>query len=292
MNTQKSIAGNGLLVGLMIVAIIGAAVVGLVLYNKKGPMDSLPDAAAITTDAAPAEQPATNADGEAVPFTAEETPAPDQTAATTTETPTDTSTETTAPAPTEAVSFDVDKIFAPRAIGSKDAPIKIVEYASLTCSHCAHFHNDVLPELKTKYIDTGKVYFEFREFPLNDPALKGALTARCLPEDKYEGFIALLFKTQEHWAGGLDYTAALKQNAKLAGMSDATFDSCLSDPKLKEKMAELMQQGQDKWKINATPTFVINDGAEIISGAQPLTEFERVFRKVSGDAVGEAPAVE
>jgi protein-disulfide isomerase len=288
MNTHKSIAGNGLLVGLMIVAIIGAAVVGLVLYNKKGPMDSLPDAAAITTDAAPAEQPATNTDGEAVPFTAEETPA------TTTEdtaAATPTTTES-APVSAEAVALDVDKIFAPRIIGSADAPIKIVEYASLTCSHCAHFHNDVLPELKTKYIDTGKVQLEFREFPLNDPALKGALAARCLPEDKYESFVTLLFKTQENWAGGLDYTAALKQNAKLAGMSDATFEACLSNPELKDRMAKLMQEGQDKWKINATPTFVINDGAEIISGAQPLAEFERVFRKVSGDAVGEAPAVE
>ena len=291
MNTQKSIAGNGLLVGLMIVAIIGAAVVGLVLYNKKGPMDSLPDAAAITTDeAVPAEPVATNEDGEAIPSTVETNEA----AATSAE-PTATE-ETTAAAPetapAEAVTIDVEKAFAPRVIGKPDAPIKIIEYASLTCSHCAHFHNDVLPELKSKYIDTGKVFFEFREFPLNDPALKAALTARCLPEDKYEGFIALLFKTQEHWAGGLDYMAALKQNAKLAGMSDATFDACQADPKLKEKMAELMQAGQEKWKINATPTFIVNDGAEIISGAQPVTEFERVFRKVSGDAVGEAPAVE
>lgn len=291
MNTHKSIAGNGLLVGLMIVAIIGAAVVALVLYNKKGPMDSLPDAAAITTDAAPAEQPATNTDGEAVPFTAEETPA-EQSAAIETPGTEDASVAASDAAPAETVALDVEKIFAPRAIGKPDAPIKIVEYASLTCSHCAHFHNDVLPELKSKYIDTGKVYFEFREFPLNDPALKGALTARCLPEDKYEGFVTLLFKTQEHWAGGLDYVAALKQNAKLAGMSDATFEACQNNAELKDRMAKAMQEGQDKWKINATPTFVINDGAEVISGAQPLAEFERVFRKVSGDAVGEAPAVE
>jgi protein-disulfide isomerase len=150
----------------------------------------------------------------------------------------------------------------------------------------------VLPALKAKYIDTGKVQFEFREFPLNDPALRGALAARCLPQDKYEGFVTLLFKTQENWAGGLDYVNALKQNAKLAGMSDATFEACQSNGELKTKMAEAMQVAQDKWKISATPTFIINDGAEVISGAQPLAEFERVFRKLSGDAVGEAPAVE
>jgi protein-disulfide isomerase len=75
-------------------------------------------------------------------------------------------------------------------------------------------------------------------------------------------------------------------------MSDATFEACQAEPKLKEKLAQGMQAAQEKWKINSTPTFIINDGAETVSGAQPLAEFERVFRKVSGGAVGEAPAVE
>lgn len=190
------------------------------------------------------------------------------------------------------VTIDVAKAMGTRAIGNPQAPVKIIEYASLTCSHCAHFHNDVLPDLKTKYIDTGKVYLEFREFPLNDPALKATLTARCLPEDKYESFISLLFKTQDHWAAGIDYMSALKQNAKLAGMSDATFEACHNEPQLKLAVAENMQQAKDKWNISATPTFIVNDGAETISGAQPLEEFERVFRKVTGDAVGSVPAVE
>ncbi len=289
MNFKKSTAGNGLLVGLAIVAIIGAAVLGLYLYNKQAPMDALPETAEITSDATvPAENEiATDEQGNAVPDTQ---PVTEQAEAPVEATPVPA--ETSVAVPAEAVSIDIDKVFAPRTIGSADAPIKIIEYASLTCSHCAHFHNDVLPELKSKYIDTGKVFFEFREFPLNDPALKASLTARCLPESKYESFVGLLFKTQEHWAGSLDYMPALKQNAKLAGMSDATFDACHAEPKLKEKMAESMQAAQDKWKISATPTFIINDGAEVISGAQPLAEFERVFRKVSGDAVGAAPAVE
>lgn len=278
MTMNKSNAGNGLLVAIAIVALIGAVVAGFMFYKRAVPMDALPEASEMATTegtAVPQEPVATDEHGDAVPSTVEQTVTAEETAA-----------------PAEAVKFDVEKVFAPRTIGNADAPIKIIEYASLTCSHCAHFHNDVLPELKSKYIDTGKVFFEFREFPLNDPALKASLTARCLPEDKYEGFVGLLFKTQEHWAGGLDYMAALKQNAKLAGMSDATFEACQADPALKTKIAELMQAGQDKWKISSTPTFIINDGAETISGAQPLTEFERVFRKISGDAVGEAPAVE
>lgn len=219
---------------------------------------------------------------------------PDETAPAPATTPDDatSTTETPATPATGGVTIDVAKAMATRSIGNPQAPIKIIEYASLTCSHCAHFQNDVLPDLKTKYIDTGKVYLEFRDFPLNDPALKGTLTARCLPADKFEGFINLLFKTQDHWAAGLDYMAALKQNAKLAGMSDETFEACQAEPKLKLAVADEMQKAQDKWKINSTPTFIINDGAEQISGAQPLEEFERVFRKVSGDAVGEAPKVQ
>ncbi len=284
-HVKKNIAGNGLLVGLLIVALIGAAVLGMIFMNKQKDMDALPEASEITTETTtPPVDIATDEHGDAVPATTEEelAEATDVPPATTGE----------SPVATEAVKIDVEKAFSARSIGKPDAPIKIVEYASLTCSHCAHFHNDVLPELKSKYIDTGKVYLEFREFPLNDPALKATLTARCLPEDKYEGFVNLLFKTQDHWAGGLDYMTSLRQNAKLAGMSDATFDACQAEPQMKLKVADSMKAAQEKWKISATPTFVINDGAETISGAQPLTEFERVFRKVSGDAVGEAPKVE
>lgn len=203
--------------------------------------------------------------------------------------------EQSAPAPEASsapVAIDVAKATGVRAIGNVNAPIKMIEYASLTCSHCAHFHNDVLPALKTKYIDTGKVYLEFREFPLDDAALKATLTARCLPEDKYESFVSLLFKNQEQWARNMDYLNALKQNAKLAGMSDDTFEACQKEPMLKLKVAENMQEAKDKWKISATPTFIVNDGAETIQGAQPLENFERVFRKITDGAVGEAPAVE
>ncbi len=187
---------------------------------------------------------------------------------------------------------DVDKVMAPRMMGSIDAPIKIIEYASLTCSHCAHFHNDILPVLKEKYIDAGSVHFEFREFPLNDPALKATITARCLPEDKYEKFVSLLFQTQAQWSEGMDYMLSLKQNAKLAGLSDAEFEACHANGDIKMKIAESMKVAQDKWKIESTPTFIINDGQEVIKGAVAVEEFERVFRKVSNNVIGAVPTVE
>jgi len=279
-DTNSKIPAKKLFLVFAVLLVLAVIVGGYFFGADKQSGDALPDAADMTVTE-PAEQTppavATDSDGNAVPTTIEEPMA-----------------ETTdeAPVSTEAVKIDVDAFTAPRTVGDVNAPIKIIEYASLTCSHCAHFHNDVFPELKSKYIDTGKVFFEFREFPLNDPALKATLTARCLPAEKYESFVELLFKTQDHWAGDLDYMKALRQNAKLAGMSDATFDACHAQGDLKLKVADVMQVAKDKWKISSTPTFIINDGAETIAGAQAIAEFERVFRKVTNDAVGAVPAVE
>ncbi len=278
--SSKNNSGNAMVIGLVVVALVAAIAAFLFFARVSPPVDALPEVSEAVQSESTQPDIATDEAGNAVPMTE------------TTDTLNSSSVDQSVEATAEKVTIDVAKATSIRAIGNPSAPIKIIEYASMTCSHCAHFHNDVLPELKSKYIDTGKVYLEFREFPLNDPALKATMAARCLPEDKYDGFISLLFKTQDHWAGGLNYVAALKQNAKLAGMSDATFDACQESAPLKHKIAENMQEAKDKWEISATPTFIINDGKEKISGAQPLAEFERVFRKVTNNAVGEAPAVE
>lgn len=278
MKATEQNRGNAMPLILAILLLLGIGVAGWMYFSKQEQQN----AGMSTVDEALTEE-VVNEDQPIAPVTpTEETSETSETAS---------STEETAAASAPS-SYDLAKASGVRAIGSADAPIKIIEFASMTCSHCAHFHNDVLPELKSKYVDTGKVYIEFKEFPLDDAALKATITARCLPEDKYEGFIALLFKTQDHWARGINYMTALRQNAKLAGMSDATFDACHADEKLKLAIADWMQQAQEKWSINSTPTFVVNDGAEKISGAQPVAEFERVFRKISGDAIGEAPKVE
>lgn len=278
MKATEQNRGNAMPLILAILLLLGIGVAGWMYFSKQEQQN----AGMSTVDEALTEEVA-NEDQPIAPAT------PTEETSETSETVTSTEETAVASAPS---SYDLAKASGVRAIGSADAPIKIIEFASMTCSHCAHFHNDVLPELKSKYVDTGKVYVEFKEFPLDDAALKATITARCLPEDKYEGFIALLFKTQDHWARGINYMTALRQNAKLAGMSDATFDACHADEKLKLAIADWMQQAQEKWSINSTPTFVVNDGAEKISGAQPVAEFERVFRKISGDAIGEAPKVE
>ncbi|HEU4838008.1 MAG TPA: DsbA family protein [Micavibrio sp.] len=279
---HRSIRGSAAMpVILLLVSVVAIGLFGWFYVTQLAPKDEAPTAGMVfesphTDEGAPviqqSEMPSIN--GEQQPGAAEEesVPAPEVSSA--------------------PVAIDVAKATGVRAIGNVNAPVKIIEYASLTCSHCAHFHNEILPALKTKYIDTGKVYLEFREFPLDDAAMKATLTARCLPEDKYESFVALLFKSQEQWARNMDYLTSLRQNAKLAGMSDAVFDACQKEPMLKLKIAENMQEAKDKWKINATPTFIVNDGAETIQGAQPLENFERVFRKITDGAVGEAPAVE
>lgn len=191
--------------------------------------------------------------------------------------------ETPAPAANGSL---IDRAMTIRAVGNPAAPIKVIEFASLTCSHCAHFHNDTLPALQQKYIDNGQVYLEFREFPLNAPALDAALIARCLPPERYEAYTNLLFKTQEDWASKPDYIVSLKQNAKLAGLTEGEADTCLKSPKLRQFIASRVKEATDKFKLNATPTFIVNDGAEIIQGAMPLYEFERVFRSVSDGKIG------
>lgn len=192
-------------------------------------------------------------------------------------------------APATVTKLDVNAAMSPRSLGEASAPVRIQEFFSLTCGHCAHFHNETLPALK-KYIDSGEVYMEFHEFPLNAPALRASMIARCLPADRYYGFITLLFKTQDVWASTPDYMTPLRQNAKLAGMSDEQFDACMENNELQQALGERIKNATDKWKIDSTPTFVINDGKEKISGAQPIYEFERVFRSVTNGDV--APLTE
>lgn len=183
-----------------------------------------------------------------------------------------------------APSVDVQKALSVRGIGNPEAPVKLKEFFSLTCNHCANFHNITLPQIK-QYIDNGQVYLEFHEFPLNAPALRASMVARCLPDDKYYGFISVLFKTQDAWTRNPDYMGALRQNAKLAGMSDAEFDACVSNNELQNAIGEQIQEATARWHVESTPTFVVNNGAEIIKGAQPAYEFERVFRAVTNGEV-------
>src|ERR1700746_1448533 len=116
-----------------------------------------------------------------------------------------------------------------RILGNPEAPITIVEYASLTCPHCAHFANEVLPELKKKWIDSGKAKLVLRDFPLDEPALRAAMIARCAPPDRFYAYVDTLFAAQDKWVMARDYREALARLVKLGGMSQDEFDNCLKN---------------------------------------------------------------
>lgn len=165
-----------------------------------------------------------------------------------------------------------------RSLGNPDAPVRIEELASLSCGHCATFHKAVLPDLKERFIDTGIVYFTYTDFPLNAPALDGAMIARCMPEDRYFRFMSMLFEMQEQWAFNQDYRNILRQNAALAGMDDETFESCLNDQELKEGLIARMQDRQSNHNINSTPSFIVN-GTRVLTGMMPVAAFEQAINE-------------
>jgi protein-disulfide isomerase len=166
-----------------------------------------------------------------------------------------------------------------RVLGNPDAPITIVEYASLTCPHCAHFANDVLPELKKKWIDTGKVKLVLRDFPLDEPALRAAMIARCAPPDRYYAYVDTFFAAQDKWIMARDYREALARLVKLGGMGKEEFDSCLKNTALENKIVEGRLIASKEFDVNSTPTFFIN-GTKF-TGAPTLEEFDKALSGLS-----------
>jgi protein-disulfide isomerase len=152
-------------------------------------------------------------------------------------------------------------------LGKEDAPVTIVEYSSLSCPHCAVFHRDVLPALKSEYIDTGKVRYVEREFPLNNAALAGSVIARCLEPSRFYAFNDLLFSRQEDWAFKEDAMKPLRLYAKQAGLTDADFEKCIDDEALQKKILAVRERGE-KEGVKGTPTFFIN--GKIFNGAPTL----------------------
>jgi protein-disulfide isomerase len=145
-----------------------------------------------------------------------------------------------------------------RILGNRNAPITIVEYASMTCPHCAHFADDVLPELKKKWIDTGKVRLVLRDFPLDDEAVHASMVARCAPPDRFYAFVDTFFADQDKWVTVPDYQAALARLAELGGMSKAEVDKCLADGKLQDQVLNSRLIASNDLGVNATPTFFVN----------------------------------
>ena len=162
-----------------------------------------------------------------------------------------------------------------RILGNPDAPITIIEYASLTCPHCAHFTNEVLPELKKKWIDTGKAKLVLRDYPLDEPALRAAMIARCAPPDRFYAYTDMFFGAQDKWVTARDYRDALARLVKLGGMSREEFDNCLKNTALENKIVEGRLIASKELDVNSTPTFFIN-GTKF-TGAPTVEDFDKVL---------------
>ncbi len=160
-------------------------------------------------------------------------------------------------------------------IGDANAPVTIVEYASLSCSHCARFHLDTLPNLKKAYIDTGKVRLVYRDFPLDRPALRGSMMARCAGRARFFGFIDTLFKRQASWSGADDPVAALARIGRLGGLGKSAFDACMKNKAIEDQVLAMRLKGEKKFGVNATPSFIVN--GRLYAGALTFEEFDRIL---------------
>jgi len=141
--------------------------------------------------------------------------------------------------------------------GSASAPVTVFEYASMTCGHCARFHVNVLPEIKKQYVETGKVRFFFRDFPLDPIAASGALLARCAGEAGYLPFVDLLFRTQQTWAFGENPREGLIGMGRQAGIGREKAEACMKDEPAYKRMIDGQKQAQEVFGVNSTPSFVI-----------------------------------
>ena len=163
--------------------------------------------------------------------------------------------------------------------GPADAKVTIIEYASLTCSHCAAFHKDTYPVLKQRYIDTGQVRFMLREFPLDPLAMAGFMLARCDGEAKYYPITDLLFAQQKTWAFSDKPLEGLQQMMRQAGFSQEKFESCLRDQKLYDAVTTVKNRGE-KLGVASTPTFFINGQRH--SGNMSIAEIEKIIKPLLG----------
>lgn len=182
-------------------------------------------------------------------------------------------------APASSGTADVDELMEPsalpeKALGDEDAPVTIIEYASMTCGHCANFHNNTFPALEEEYIDTGKVRFIMREFPFDPRAEAGFMLARCA-DDKYFPMIDVLFEQQGRWARAENASAELLRIAQLAGFTQESFEACLTDQQLLDDVRAVRARAAENFGVEATPTFFIN--GKKYSGAMSIAQMSAII---------------
>ncbi|RVA33749.1 DsbA family protein [Mesorhizobium sp. M7D.F.Ca.US.004.03.1.1] len=184
-----------------------------------------------------------------------------------------------ATAPEAQGTVDMVELMKPGALpdkqlGKDDAKVTIVEYASMTCPHCAHFAETTFPDLKTKYIDTGKARYILREFPFDPSAEAGFMLARCA-KDNYFPMVDVLFRQQANWVGVQNTKDALLQISKLAGFTQESFEACLTDQKLLDDVRSVQKRGANEFKVDSTPTFFIN--GKTYKGAMSIEEMSAII---------------
>jgi len=165
-------------------------------------------------------------------------------------------------------------------IGLKDAPITIIEYSSLSCNHCANFHMNTLKDLKEEYVDTGKVRFVFRDFPFNYPALIGSMVLRCVPDEVRYDYMNALFQLQQKWvvSKNTQSTLELFKIMQSGGMNKEEFDTCIYDTDLENKILEDVIAAQNEFKIQSTPSFLIN--GVLVEGNKSIKDFRQIIDKI------------
>lgn len=190
-----------------------------------------------------------------------------------------------ADAPTMAFAVLADD----RVIGKADAPVTIIEYASFTCPHCAHFDTDVLPAVKASLIDSGKAKLVFRDYPLDALALRAAMLVRCAGPDRAFGMIDLLFQRQPQWATAQEPRAGLLAIANQAGLSEADFDACMSNQEIQNAVVQSRVAAEQTYKIQSTPSFLIN--GRLAVGAPTAEQLVQMVESLlPGGAPASAPA--
>ena len=162
-------------------------------------------------------------------------------------------------------------------LGKVNAPITMVEYASLTCSHCAEFHTLTLPLIKKEYIETGKVRLIYRDFPLDQFALTGSMIAHCAGKDRYFAFIQTMFAQQKQWSNDPQPIKALAQIARLGGMTKDKFEKCIKDKNVADAILQKRLDGDKQYKINSVPTILIN--GKRYSGGLTIEEFRSIIKR-------------
>ncbi|MFM9844066.1 MAG: DsbA family protein [Dongiaceae bacterium] len=284
----------------IIVALVVIAGVGVAAYVGFGDRDPATETAAVPATAVPVEATTPPAETAATPPPAAPTPpATENSSAANADVPAAATTDSGAPAtaagsgtsaaPQTAGNDTAAPATAPpppvitaedHSLGNPEAPVTIVEYASMTCPHCAAFSKDTMPKLKSEFIDKGQVRYVFRPFPLDRLALRASLMAACVPGDGYFVLLERLFATQQDWTQAANPLDALRALGKEAGLEDSKIDSCMTDEKAIDRIAVAYKEAVDVYGVSATPSFLIN--GKKFSGALPFDDLTSSGTTVNG----------